>query len=89
MQFEQLEIILQSPRVLDAVNRDPLAARLAQVIDALTESLSEVPHRDGARQLGQLNWYMCQRAGGCLCDCGPTMPLQCERAQSCMLSPAH
>jgi hypothetical protein len=80
------EMILRNPRVLVAVEKDLFTGRLVQVIDALTEALRGVPVNESAFQLANLNWQLCTRTGGCLCDCRPAMKTGCDRSHQCLLS---
>ena len=81
------QIVLDSPRVHDAMARDSFTSRLASVVDALTESLRDVHDADASQQLAYLSWYLCDRTGGGLCDCGAQTPQHCTRQRCCMLTP--
>jgi hypothetical protein len=57
------------------------------VIGALAAALEDVSGHEAIHQLAHLNWRLCNRTGGCLCDCQPTMKAGCDRSLRCMLTP--
>jgi hypothetical protein len=83
------EIILQNPRVHDAAARDLPTSRLVAVVGALAAALKDVSGHEAIHQLAHLNWRLCNRAGGCLCDCQPSLKAGCDRALRCIMSPMN